>query len=142
MCECGCVSNDDKFSFPAPGKSLYILTLSGACKNCDAPAGVCIEMIAPDNVLYKEYKRGDFLNGPLEFEQWPDSKGIAVITGMRTHEFVEAMRNHLVGIDSRKLGDDSGRIDTAGADVIAEEMYDDSQAMPQLSKPVLVARGE
>lgn len=134
MCECGCTSNDDRYTFPGPGKSFYLLTLSGHCVECDAPSGVSIEQIEPSNVLYKEYKRGEFSNGPLLFESWPDSKGAAVVVGMRRHEFIKALLSHLVGVSSDDMGED-GKIDEAGADVILEEMYDDAQVRPQLVTP-------
>lgn len=131
MCECGCTSNDKKYSFSGPEKSLYILTLSGGCVDCDAPSGVSIELIETTNILYKEYRRGDFLNGKLKFEKWPDSKGAAIVTGMRRHEFIKALMSHLVGVSSDEMGE-NGKIDESGADVILEEMYEDAQVRPQL----------
>ena len=131
MCECGCTSNDDRFSFPGPGKSFYILTLSGGCVDCDAPSGVSIELIEPENVMFIDYRRGEFLNGKLKFEKWPDSKGAAIVTGLRKHEFVKALMSHLVGVSSDEMGE-NGKIDEPGADVILDEMYEDSQVRPKL----------
>lgn len=134
MCECGCTMNDDRYTFPAPGKSFYLLTLSKACCECDAPSGVTIERIDPSNVLYKDYKRGDFTSGPLSFEKWTDSVGVAIITGMRTHEFIKATQSHLIGVSSHEMGE-GGRIDECGAEVILEEMYQDAQVRPFLATP-------
>lgn len=131
MCECGCVMNWDRYTFPAPNKALYLLSISPHCDNCDAPVGVSIELIEQTNTLYKEYKKGDFSDGPLKFEQWPDTKGAAIVCGLRKHEFVQAVLPHLVGIDSRKMGE-NGAIDKFGAEVIAEEMYNDVQCRPKL----------
>jgi hypothetical protein len=133
MCECGCILNDDKFTFPGPKKSLYVLTLSGGCAECDAGPGVIIERIGPTDPLYKEYRRGEFIEGPLEFEKWSDSHAVAIHTGRRMHEFVEALQKHLIGVDSNELGD-KGKIDQAGAEVILEEMYEDAQVKPQIVK--------
>ena len=133
MCECGCTMNDDRYVFPAPGKSFYLLTLSAKCNSCDAPPGITLELIEPDNCLYREYKRGDFTDGPLKFEKWADSKGVAIITGMRQHEFVKATAAHLIGVSSKELGQ-KGRIDKIGAETILKEMYGDSQVKPHFPK--------
>lgn len=135
MCECGCVSSDRHFRFPASGDSFYILTLQGACVDCDGAPSIRIELVEPSNTLYEEYVRGDFLDGDLAFEECPDSKAVSIVCGMRRHEFVKAMMAHLVGVDSSELGED-GTIDEAGAEVILEEMYEDSQTQPR----VLVAK--
>ncbi len=129
MCECGCIMNHRRFSFAGPGKAFYILTLLGACENCASPTAVWIELIEPGRALWKDYKRGDFLDGPLEFDQWPDNKGVSITTGLTASEFVKAMSEHLVGIDSQKFGD-NGLIDADGAEVILEEMYRDAQVQP------------
>lgn len=133
MCECGCTMNDMKYTLPGPGKAFYIVTLSGACEGCDAPSGITIELIEPSNTLFANYKRGEFIDGPLTLEQWPDSKGVAIVAGLRKHEFVKAVSENLVGIDSKEMGED-GTIDKDGADVIAEEMYEDSQVKPFVAK--------
>lgn len=134
MCECGCTMNDEKLTFPGPGKSFYILTLAGHCEDCDAAPGVTIEHIKPDHPLWRDYKRGEFISGPLNFNQWPDGPGVAIVTGMRKHEFVAAMTKHLEGLDSRMLGD-GGKMDEDGAEVVAEEMYADSQVQPHVVRP-------
>lgn len=131
MCECGCISNDDRYTFPAPKKGMYVLTLSQACTNCVAPSGVTIELIESSHPLYKQYKRGDFTRGQLPFEKWPDCKRAAIICGLLRGEFVEAALGHLFGVDSRQLGDD-GVIDEIGAEVILDEMYEDVQVHPRL----------
>ena len=131
MCECGCYGNDLKYSLAAPGGAFYVLTFSGACEDCDAPSGVAVELIELTHPLFDEYRRGEFLLGPLPWEKWPDGKGAAVITGLTKQQFIEAMSKHLVGVCSDEMGDD-GTIDQDGADVIAEEMYADAQKQPQL----------
>ncbi len=131
MCECGCVMNHRRFSFPGPGKAFYILTLLGACENCSAPTAVWIELIEPGHALWDDYKRGDFLDGPLLFDQWPDNKGISITTGLLSSEFVKALSSHLIGVNSTELGE-NGLIDAAGAEVILEEMYADAQVQPYL----------
>lgn len=131
MCECGCTSNDDRYTFPGPGDSFYLLSLAGDCRSCDAPSGITLELIEPSNTLYEEYKRGTFTRGKLKFEKWPDSKGVAIITGMCMHEFIAALRSHLIGVSSVELGE-NGLIDDAGAEVILEEMYEDAQVQPKL----------
>ena len=131
MCECGCTLNDRKYKFPGPGRSFYILSLCGWCVSCDAPSGVTIERIDPTHTLYKDYKRGDFLEGDLKFDAWADSVGAAIITGMTSAEFVAAAKSNLVGINSKDFGDD-GKIDKIGAETILEEMYEDLQKRPTL----------
>lgn len=132
MCECGCTSNDERYEFPAPKGDRYILTLSGCCTDCDAPAGITIERI--DSKAYWRYREMEMLNGELPFSQWPDSKGVAIVTGMRSDEFTKALLSHLVGISSDDMGED-GLIDEDGADVILDEMYEDAQFRPTLVIP-------
>lgn len=131
MGECGCTTNDRRYRIPGPDKTFYLLTLSGACENCDAPPGITIEVITPEHTLYREYKRGEFNDGQLKFEKWRDSRGVAIVCGMRKHEFVKAILPHLIGLDSKELGDE-GKLDEAGAEVVIEEMYDDSQTRPAI----------
>lgn len=135
MCECGCTGNDQHYRFPGPGKTFYILTLSGGCVSCDAPSGFTIERIDSTNILWENFNRGEFLDGNLHFEKWPDSVGVAVVTGMLKHEFVAATKSHLIGIDSRDFQDDEaadGKIDEIGAETILEEMHEDAQTRPKL----------
>ena len=120
-----------KYVFPAPKRAIYILTLSGGCVSCDTPAGFIIELIEPTDTLYSEYRRGDFIDGELQFEQWPDSRGVAIKTGMRRHEFVAALRQHLVGVGSEMFGD-AGNIDDVAADEILEEAFEQAQVRPTL----------
>lgn len=129
MCECGCEMNARRYTFPAPGKSFYLLVLSPPCTNCVAPPGVSIELIEPSNVLWAEYRRGEWVEGPLKFEDWRDTKGVRIATGLIREEFVKACSKHLVGIGKEMFGDD-GKIDADGAEVILEEMYDDSHIRP------------
>lgn len=131
MCECGCVSNDERLVFPGPRKAIYILSLHGGCVECDSPAAITIELIEPTDSLYREYKSGDFIDGKLAFEQWPDSQGVAIKTGMLRSEFIAALRPHLVGVGPEMFGD-TGAIDDSGADVILEEAYEDAQVRPQV----------
>lgn len=144
MCECGCTMNDEKLTFPGPGKSFYILSLAAECKSCDAPPGITIELIEPGNVLWDEYKRGEFVDGPLQFEKWRDSKGVAIVTGMRQHEFVKATISNLMGLEIEDFCE-GGKIDESGAEVILEEMYDDSQVKPHVigaKKPAVDGTGK
>ena len=135
MCECGCTGNDERYLFPGPGKSHYVLTLHGGCVDCDSPSGFTIERIDSTNTLWKEFNRGEFLTGNLKFEKWPDSVGMAVVTGMLRHEFIKSTRDHLIGIDANDFGDNDGLIDGDGADVILEEMYDDATFRPRIVVP-------
>lgn len=135
MCECGCTSNDDRYTLPGPGRSFYVISLSNACINCDAPPGVTIEHIEPGHVLYAEYSDSqfEFINGPLPLEKWPDGPGVVITTGMRRCEFIKAFKDHLIGVDSRQFGGE--QIDDIGAEVILEEMYPDSQVRPTCVVP-------
>jgi hypothetical protein len=133
MGECGCSSMDERYKFEGPNRSFYILTLSGACQYCDSPPGICIEKIEPNNILYKEYCKGEFLDGDLIFEKWSDSQGVAIITGMLKHEFIKSTLSHLIGVDSKEMGE-NGIIDEFGADVICEEMYADTLVKPRIVK--------
>lgn len=132
MCECGCGSMADRYRFPAPNEAIYLLSLYPACTNCDVPPGITLELITREHTLWAEYQDGDwYCDGPLPFEQWHDSKGVAIVAGMRSDEFVKAMLPHLVGVDSNELGE-GGVLDEAGAEVIAEEMYADACTKPRL----------
>ena len=133
MCECGCTSNDLRYWFPSPGKQVYLLTLSKGCIDCDAPSGVSIELI--DKSSYMFQNREDYLDGELKFEDWCDSKGVAIVTGLRRHEFVKALQEHLIGVSSDEMGE-NGVIDESGAEVILEEMFKDSQVKPHFPKRV------
>ena len=95
------------------------------------------ELIEPNNTLYREYKRGEFSDGPLKFRKWPDSKGVAITTGMLRHEFVKALSSHLIGMSSRDYTD-NGKLDRIAAETILEEMYDDSQTKPAIVEPAAV----
>jgi len=107
-----------------------MLTLSAGCTECDAPPGVTIELIDSSNVLYKDYKRGEFINGKLQFEKWSDSNGVAIITGFRKHEFVKALTSHIAGTNWDDMKDDDGVVDEISAEVVLEEMYLDSLVKP------------
>ena len=131
MCECGCTLSDRKYKFPGPGKSFYIVSLCGWCVSCDAPSGVTIERIDSKHILYEEYKRGDFLEGDLTFDNWADTVGAAIVTGMTSAEFVRATKSHLIGVNSKDFGRD-GKISEIGANEILEEMYEEAQKRPTL----------
>ncbi len=134
MCECGCVGNDDKYTLPGPGESVYIVRLAGECVNCDAPPGIIIELLNPGDYEFEEAAAtGMYGYQPLKLNDWPDGKGVAIVTGMRKHEFIKAMLPHLIGVDSRKLGE-NGVLDDCGAEVVAEDMYADSQTHPSVVK--------
>lgn len=132
--ECGCSEFDLRYTFPGPGGCLYLLTLSRACMNCDSPSGVSIERIQPGHFYYGKEERKDFTDGELKFEQWSDTEGVAIITGMLRSEFIAALSKHLIGVSSEELGVD-GKIDRAGADVILEEMYADAIVRPHFPPP-------
>jgi hypothetical protein len=134
MCECGCEANADRYTLPGPGKSFYLISLSAECLNCDAPPGVTIELIEPSNTLYRDYKEGEFNTEPLKLEKWPDSKGVAIVAGMRQHEFVKSVKSHLEGMEVEHFTE-KGRIDRIGAETILEEMYEDSQVKPFVVAP-------
>lgn len=137
MGECGCSMNDRHYRFPGPGKTFYILTLSRSCIDCDAPAGICIRHIKPGEFNHEWFSDPEHYDGDLPFEMWGDgSDGAAVKTGVRRHEFVDAVKSHLIGIDSKEFADEGKReIDESGAEVIAEEMYVDADAAPELMLP-------
>lgn len=124
MCECGCTSNDERYLFPAPGNKVYMLTLSKGCIECDAPSGITIERISKSDIHYQN--REDYTDGELTFAKWPYGEGVAIITGMLRHEFVNALKVHIVGTD---VGED-GTIDEIGAEILLEEVFEDSQVRP------------
>jgi hypothetical protein len=137
MCECGCVSNDKHYRFSGPGKTFYILTLSGCCLSCDAPSGICVRHIKPGEFLHEWYSDPEKLDGELSFENWGDgSGGAAVVIGMLRSEFIESTKSHLIGIDPKDFADNDGLIDGIGAEAILEEMYEDAQKKPELVVPV------
>ena len=135
MCECGCEMNSRRYIFPAPNRAIYLLTLQTPCINCVAPPGIMIEVINPEHTLYREYKRGDFNALPLPFQEWSDGRGISISTGLEREEFIKACSKHLIGIGSSMFGS-NGSIDADGAEVILEEMYEDSQIRPTINEPV------
>ncbi len=135
MGECGCTMNDNKYTLPGPGKSFYLVSLSGGCVDCDAPPGVTIELIKPGDPLYAEYKSGEYVDGPMTLSNWGDSKGVAIITGHRRHEFVKETLSHLNGLEVKHFVD-HGRIGKTGAETILEEMYEDSRVKPSIVVPV------
>jgi hypothetical protein len=135
MCECGCTGNDEHYTFPGPGKTFYILTLSGGCTGeCDAGPGVTIERIKPGDFMHSKENREAFTDGPLKFEKWPDSEGVAICTGPRQHEFIDSIKSHLIGVSSAELGDDAGTFDEIGAETLLEEAYPDSVYRPRFPK--------
>lgn len=85
--------------------------------------------------------REDYLDGELHFNDWRDSQGVAIITGMRRHEFVAALTKHLVGVSAEDMGDD-GTIDEVGAEVLLEEMFEDSQVKPRIVEPAQPSEAE
>lgn len=135
MCECGCAGNDKRYKFPGPGKSFYLLTLSGGCINCDYPSGLTVERIKPGDYLHEYLKdnREHYIDGDLKFEKWTDSEGVGIVTGFRRQEFIAALLKHLVGISSVEMGE-NGKIDAIGAGVILEEMFEDSVVEPHFYK--------
>lgn len=135
MCECGCVMNDDRYTFHGPGKTFYLLTLSAGCVDCDAPSGVSIQHVRPGEFLFNYVKENpEHIDGKLTFEKWgDDSRGVGITTGLRRHEFVKALASHLIGVSSKEMGE-NGVIDEAGAEVILEEAFEDSIVKPHIPK--------
>jgi len=131
MCECGCVMNWDRYKFPATGKAFYLLTLKNHCQDCDGPTGISIELIEPGTFMFDYYSDPEHHNGELKFDDWTDSKGVAITCGLMKHEFVKKLSQHLIGVNSNDMGED-GLIDEFGAEVILEEMYDDAQVQPAI----------
>lgn len=130
MCECGCVSNDKRFTLTGPGDSYYLITLRGHCKECDGSSVVLIELLEPGTHGHGYYR--DYTSGPLPFDKWPDSMGVTINVGMTDQEFRAKLAPHLIGLDSKELGDD-GVLDDAAVDVLLEEMYDDAQTFPSIA---------
>lgn len=131
MCECGCVSNDKKFTLDGPKKSYYLVTLRGHCKECDGPAVVLIELLEPGTHDYGYYKTPEYTHGPLPLGKWSDSMGTTIAVGMTRDEFRDKMASHLLGLNSEELGED-GVLDEAAVDVLLEDMYDDAQTFPTI----------
>jgi len=129
MCECGCTSNDKRYTIPGPGKSYYLVTLRGHCVECSGHSAVLIDLLEPGSHDHEYYNDADMIDGPLPLREWDDKKSCTIVTGMLREEFVSKLAGHLVGIDCDEMGDD-GRIDEDGAEVILEEMYDQSQTFP------------
>jgi hypothetical protein len=115
-----------------PRRTVYLVTFQRACTNCDGPSGITIEKFDSAEKL-KEYRGGYDIPPAIEFAQWPESLGVAIITGHRKHEFVKALKNQLMGIDSKDFG--KGPLDEIAAETILEEMYEDSVVTPELVKP-------
>lgn len=133
MGECGCSLNDDKYWFPGPGESYYLLTLSAACTECDTPDGISLEHVKPGDVTYNTSRHEDYCDGQLVFAKWPHNDGVAIVTSLRRHEFIAKLLSHLVGVDSRELSDGDA-LDDAAADVILDEMYPAATVKPQIAR--------
>lgn len=132
MCECGCVTNDEHYKFPGPGKTFYVLTIHGGCVSCDSPPLIDIEHVSPGTHQFDWYQELDSLDGDLPFEKWADGRrGMAIACGWLRHEFIKAGMSHLVGVSTDEMGEE-GKIDESGADVILEEMFDDVTFRPRL----------
>ena len=134
MCECGCTGQATRYKFPAPGKAFYLLSLFPHCTNCDVQSGITIELIAPGSEQLKHWKEWpECIEGDLPFHEWKarGSMGASIVTGLKCDEFIAALSQHLVGVDSKEMGDD-GTIDADGADVILDEMHSDAQIQPRL----------
>lgn len=130
MCECGCSMNNEAYVLPGPKGSVYLVTFQPECTNCDGPPAVIIERFESRKAL-KEYAFE--LPPTLPLEKWPESHGVAIVTGYTKDEFVKALRGNLVGLKPNDFVDKPGEgFGKEAADVILEEMYDDSQVTPQL----------
>lgn len=136
MGECGCVGNDERYWFPAPNNGIYLLTISGGCTDCCAPPGVTVELVERGKKSREWKEREWYIDGELQFQDWGNgNKGAAVVTGFEKHEFIKALLPHLVGVDSKKMGE-NGAIDESGADVILDEMYEDAMFRPRIISQV------
>lgn len=134
MCECGCPENWTRYRFPAPNRAFYLLTLMGPCTNCDGSSGFTIELCKPGSFEHGYYGKDwpEALDGKLPLEKWGNGNlGVSFETGMRAHEFNKKLMPHLIGVDSRELGE-NGKLDEFGAEVILDEMYEDAQMKPAL----------
>ncbi len=133
MCECGCVANDRKYTLPGPGESYYLVTLRGNCVECCGESVVLIELLEPGTHDHEYYKDPDYIDGPLPLSKWSDSTGAKISVGMTIEEFQSKLSPHLVGLDSDEVGED-GILDDAAVETILEEMYEDAQKFPSISK--------
>lgn len=131
MCECGCVGNWSRYRLPAPGGDFYLISLITPCTNCDGGSGVRIELITTGSFEHEFYQREHYTAGEFPMLPYGDNKGNEIGTGFRQHEFIEALKSHLIGLDSVEMGED-GVLDEAAAEVILEEMYDDAQYHPEI----------
>jgi hypothetical protein len=127
--------NDDRYILPGPSNSFYLFSLSAACRNCDGPDGITIEWF--DNMrALREWLAGAELPPQLCFADWPDTKGLCIVTGRTKDEFVKALKGNLVGADANSFVDESSGIcDEIAAETILEEMYEDTTFQPQVVKP-------
>ena len=132
MCECGCIGTDVYYTLAGPGASIYLVTLSRACKECDAPDAVTIEQFASRKDL-KSWCCGE-LPPSLPLKHWNHSNGVAILTGRRHDEFIKAQLSNLIGVVSDDLTDKpSEGLDSTAAEVILDEMYPDSIFQPTLA---------
>ena len=46
MCECGCGTFNGRWKLKAPNKKWYVISIYGGCQNCDAPAGISIDLMS------------------------------------------------------------------------------------------------
>ena len=133
MCECGCSINNETYRLAGPNRSVYLITFQGACTYCDGPSGIQIERFASPAAL-KEYAFD--LPPELPLEKWPESMGCCIVTGHRKHEFVEALKNSLIGLKSDDFADKKGDgLDDIAVETILEDMYDESVVTPRVPVP-------
>ena len=53
MGECGCIMNEIPiYQIPGPNGLIYVVKIYPSCNDCDAPAGVCIDLYKPEELEY------------------------------------------------------------------------------------------
>jgi hypothetical protein len=142
MCECGCSGNADHYVLPGPNRSVYLITLQSACINCDGPDGITIELF-PSKRAVREYLcwADDEFPETVPLDKWPCSKGACISTGRTKGEFIETMKKQFVGFQPKGLLDEGqDAFDENAAEVIVEEMYEDSTMRPKLVRAKEIAR--
>ena len=136
MCECGCTGNDDRYQLAGPNDSVYLITMRGACVNCDGSDVVLIEHFKDNNAL-RDWCCGE-LPPILPLVQWIDTQGVQITTGRLKDEFIKKLNNHLVGLKSDDLADEPGMpLDEIAAEEILDEMYNDTTFRPTVLKTTI-----
>jgi hypothetical protein len=114
-----------------PDESIYLVSLIQACRNCDGPAGIEIDLFPSKKALLEWcFEMPPEL--PLDIEVY-GHKGVNIATGFLAHEFTEALKSHLIGLVSDDFAENPGDgLDEIAADEVLDEMYADSTFTPRL----------